>query len=70
MAELKTVEIVSGLMDVKQVARYLNIRESTVYKMTMLKEIPHHHIGTKLLRFMQENIDKWLSEGANNGKNH
>ena len=27
-------------------------------------------IGTKLLRFRQENIDKWLSEGANNGKNH
>ena len=70
MTELKTVEIVSGLMDVKQVARYLNIKESTIYKMTMLNEIPHHHIGTKLLRFRQAHIDKWLSEGADNGKNH
>jgi excisionase family DNA binding protein len=57
-----------GLMDVKQVAEYLNIKESTVYNLSMRSKIPHLHIGKKLVRFRKDMIDKWLSEGADNGK--
>lgn len=67
MSELKTVEVVNGLMDVSKVAVYLGIPVSTVYALSMRARIPHFHIG-KLLRFRKADIDDWLSEGGCDGK--
>lgn len=67
MTEPKTVEIVNGLMDVEQVARYLNIPKSSVYSLTFRNKIPCIRLGGKRLRFKQDAIDKWLDgqEGGN-----
>lgn len=66
MPELKTVEIVGGLMDVGKVSIYLGIPKSTIYAYSMRSKIPHLHVG-KLLRFRKSDIDTWLSEGGCDG---
>jgi excisionase family DNA binding protein len=50
------------LWDVRQVAAYLQIPVSSIYKMTArhpTTRIPHIRIGGKL-RFRQADIDRWL----------
>lgn len=66
MQELKTVEIVGGLMTVGQLSEYLGIPTSTIYSLTMRSKIPHYHIG-KLLRFEKSKIDAWLEAGGCDG---
>ena len=51
-----------ALWDVPQVAAYLRMRTSSIYKMTARRaavRIPHIHIGGKL-RFRHADIDRWL----------
>lgn len=51
-----------ALWDVHQVAAYLHIPVSSIYKMTArqpLVRIPHIRIGGKL-RFRRADIDRWL----------
>ncbi len=60
MTELKT-EIVSGLLDMKQAAAYLNIKTSTLYAMCMRKRIPVIKIG-KLNRFRRCDLDNFISK--------
>ena len=67
MSELKTIEIINGLMGVAEVSTYLSIPKSTVYAYSMRAKIPHLHIG-KLLRFRKDDIDLWLSDTGCNGK--
>lgn len=70
MSELKTIEIVCGLMNIGQLSEYLSIPTSTIYGFTMRGKIPHFHIG-KLLRFRKAAIDEWLEnsgcDGSGNG---
>ncbi len=66
MSELKTIEIVGSLMNVKQTAEYLGVPVSTIYAYSMRSKIPHLHVG-KLLRFRKSDIDGWLSEGGCDG---
>lgn len=49
------------LLTVNDLADYLKISTSKIYKMTSEKEIPHIKIGNTL-RFDKKTIDKWLSE--------
>ena len=51
------------VMNVKEVAEYLGIAESTVYKWVEYREIPFTKVGT-LLRFPKWLIDRHLSERA------
>lgn len=67
MPELKTIEVVGGLMNVTQTAEYLGVPVSTIYNLSMKATIPHYHIG-KSLRFKKADIDLWLSEGGCDGK--
>lgn len=67
MPELKTVEVVNGLMDVGKVAEYLGVPKSTIYNLSMQGKIPLCRVG-KLLRFKKSAIDSWLSEGGCDGK--
>lgn len=65
--DLKTVEVVNGLMDMKQASQYLNIKVSTLYGLCMRKQIPFVKIG-KLNRFRKASLDQWINEhvqGAN-----
>ena len=51
------------VMDVKEVAEYLGIAESTVYKWVEYREIPFTKVGS-LLRFPKWLIDRHLSDRA------
>lgn len=50
------------LWDIEDVATYLKLPASAVYKMTSSKSscpIPHLRVGSRL-RFRREEIDRWL----------
>ncbi len=49
----------SEIMDVGEVAEYLSIAPSTVYKWVEQRRIPYTKIGN-LLRFPKSLIDQWL----------
>ncbi len=53
----------AGVWGIHEVAAYLKIPVSSVYKMTARKapiRIPHIRIGNKL-RFRQSDVDRWLT---------
>lgn len=49
------------VMDVEEVAAYLSIAASTVYKWVEQRRIPYTKLGN-LLRFPKVEIDRWLSK--------
>jgi len=51
------------IMTVKQVAKYLQIDEHTIYKLARSGEIPSIKISGQW-RFMKELIDKWIMEAS------
>ena len=51
------------VMDAGEVAEYLGIAQSTVYKWVELRKIPFTKIGN-LLRFPRWLIDQWLTKRA------
>ena len=51
--------MIQEIMNVEQLAQYLQIDEQTVYRKARKGEIPSVRIG-KLLRFKKEIIDQWL----------
>ena len=48
------------IFSVKEVAEYLRVDTSFIYKKIQFKEIPHLHVG-KYPRFRKGQIDKWLA---------
>lgn len=55
----------NAMLDVRQLAKYLNISISLVRKLVRNNDIPYNRIGVKLL-FSKLEIDKWLKESQNN----
>jgi excisionase family DNA binding protein len=55
------------LLNIQEIAEYLGVRESTIYKWTHEGYIPHIKIG-KFLRFKIRDIDKWIDKKAKNGR--
>jgi len=51
------------VMNAKELAAYLGIADSTVYKKVEYREIPFTKVGN-LLRFPKWIIDRWLAERA------
>ncbi|MEN6509074.1 MAG: helix-turn-helix domain-containing protein [Smithella sp.] len=47
------------LLDVAQLAAYLNVSKSWIYDQIRNSEIPHSKLG-KYLRFRRREIDKWI----------
>lgn len=54
----------SNMLDVKQLAKYLNVSVSLIRKLVRNKDIPYNRLGVKLL-FSKLEIDKWLLEHQN-----
>lgn len=48
------------VMNVKEVAKYLNCSESKIRNMVRDKQIPNFRIGSKL-NFNRETIDRWVN---------
>jgi|TARA_R100001224_G_C3968119_1_gene131531 excisionase family DNA binding protein len=52
--------IETTLLDINQVARYLNVSPRTVRRLMKVKNLPHLKVGSKLVRYNKSQIDKWL----------
>src|SRR3989339_1327154 len=51
------------VMTIKELAKYLDLTEGTLYKKVSTNEIPYAKLGT-LLRFPKWAIDQWISENT------
>jgi excisionase family DNA binding protein len=49
------------LMTIDELSAYLNVKPKTLYDWTYKKQIPYLKLG-RLVRFDQEEIDKWMKE--------
>ena len=58
------VEIKTGVMTVTEVAHYLKISVSKVYRMANEGQIPAFRVG-KSWRFKQDMIDAWIQQESN-----
>ena len=54
------------IMNVKEVAEYLKIHPSTVYKLLRAGDLPAFRIGTDW-RFNAEAMDRWCAKRAGTG---
>lgn len=59
------VESGRGYLTVKEVARYLGMKTSTIY--AWVPEIPHYKVGN-LLRFKKEDVDAWMETKREGGE--
>lgn len=49
-----------GVMTSAQCAEFLGIAHSTLYKLTMARQIPHYKPTGKLIFFMRDEVEAWL----------
>jgi len=50
------------VMTLEEVAAYLRVHQSTVYRLLKAQSIPAFKLGSDW-RFNQESIDKWMAQG-------
>ena len=50
------------VFDIKEATAYLKLSKSTMYRMTMDREIPHYKVG-KRLYFRKDELDAWINKG-------
>ena len=55
------------VMNIKEVAEYLGIHTSTVYKYAQNGRIPAFKIGSDW-RFTKKHLDRWIDEQMNEGE--
>lgn len=48
------------VLDVKEVAKLLNLSTATIYTMVRTNKIPHKKLGRKII-FYRETIERWLA---------
>ena len=54
-------------LDVQNLADYIHLSKSCIYKMVSNQTIPHIKIGTRTL-FDREQIDRWVINGGKMGQ--
>lgn len=56
-------------LTIKDLAKYLNVTERTIYNLLERRELPGFKVGSNW-RFRKEDIDKWIehSKKTNTGK--
>ncbi len=47
---------------VKETAQYLGIKQDTLYKWIIRKDIPAHKVG-RLWKFKLKEVDNWIKQG-------
>jgi len=52
----------NDVFGVLEVASYLKMGKSAIYKLTMDRQLPHYKMG-KILYFRKEEIDNWINKG-------
>lgn len=62
----KWAEILQPLkefMTVEEIAQYLGLSKSAIYKITSKREIPHYNPGGKKLYFKRTEVNQWIESG-------
>ena len=54
----------NGLRDYRWLAGRLGLPMGTCYSLVARAQIPHRRISTRIVRFDEEEIERWLSERA------
>lgn len=49
-----------NILDIEEACRYLNLSDSTVYKLTSKNEIKHYKPNGKKIYFKKEDLDNWI----------
>ena len=63
MAKTRKSIVPNDVMTIDEVADYLDVSTSTIYKRVSLREIPYAKIGGGL-RFTRKSIDAWLARNT------
>lgn len=56
---IHTVSATKDMMNTTELAEYLSMSKTSIYKLTMKREIPFSKPGKKIL-FMKKEIDEWI----------
>ena len=56
------VEPGRDLLTYQQLAKLLNLPAGTLYALVHEGRIPHIRLGKRLVRFVREDVDRWLAE--------
>ncbi len=54
-----TQVVMNRLIGIKEVARWLGVTETTLYKMTYQRKIPHVKVG-RLTKFDPVKLEEWI----------
>ncbi|MCK6468631.1 MAG: helix-turn-helix domain-containing protein [Candidatus Brocadia sinica] len=63
MADSRVLESRSRLLNVKEAAEFLHVKESTIRQMVFKKKIPHIKVGA-LVRFTPDQILEYLEKNT------
>ena len=58
----------SDWMTIKDASRYLNMSVGFIRKAVREKQIPFARVGSKVLRFRREALDRWLDSNGSGGE--
>lgn len=53
-------------INIDEAAGYLGVNPSTIRSWIKNKDMPHHRVGGKLLKFKRSEIDNWINECEEN----
>ena len=56
----KTIFCTKEVLTSEEVARYMGVSRSYLYKLTMRREIPHYNPRGKICYFNRQEVEQWL----------
>ena len=56
----KTIFCTKEVLTSEEVARYMGVSRSYLYKLTMRREIPHYKTRGKICYFNRQEVEQWL----------
>ena len=56
----KTIFCTKEVLTSEEVARYMGVSRSYIYKLTMRREIPHYKPRGKICYFNRQEVEQWL----------
>ena len=56
----KTIFCTKEVLTSDEAARYMGISKSYLYKLTMLKKVPHYKPSGKMCYFNRQELEQWL----------
>jgi excisionase family DNA binding protein len=59
----KLIKPIKEFLTVEEIADYLGLSKSAVYKITSKKEIPYYNPGGKKIYFKKTEVDAWIESG-------